>query len=1141
MKKRKKLAALALCFALICSLLPQVSLNVHAETLSGNCGEDGDNLTWTLDTESGLLSIEGSGAMGYYDPYNGQAAPWYDYRMMIKEISFPSTMTSVGAYAFTGCSSLTELTVPEGVTLIDWAAFSGCTALSSVSLPKSLTEIGIGAFGSCSSLTSVEFSEGLKTVNENAFISCSALKKVTIPASVTKIGNCAFGYWYDDGGNLAKVSGFTIYGYPNTAAQTYATNNSFSFVSLSETNPPDPDTTVSGSCGSELTWTLNTATGLLTVEGSGDMYNYDFMEAPWGEYREVITAVMFPDGLTSIGNQAFKDCVKLKNLVLPEGLQYVRNQAFSGCTGLTELALPEDLIEIDYQAFSGCTGLTELFVPDGLWMIAEQAFVDCTALTTVQIADSLTQIGIKAFGYYFDEEGNAQKVKNLKIYGVLSSRAQIYAENNVFPFFVIGEVIPTSGNCGAEGDNLTWSMNTETGVLTISGNGAMADYEEFTYPWKGHFETITAVSLSDGVTHIGRAAFYACFNLTDVVLPNSLKSIGSGAFCDCAALETITLPDGVESIGASAFQNCTGLKNVKLPAGLKELQSDTFHSCKSLTSVILQEGLTCVGNDSFHGCAALTAVNFPKTLTVIENNAFEGCNGLTSAVLPENLTRIGNFAFSSCASLTNVSFQTGLKIIGDAAFCNCSSLSEVTFADGLEEVNYEAFFCCPALSSVTIPASVTKIGSYAFGMTQDSETQPISAVENFTIYGTWGSEAQSYADSNSLRFVPVDGYPTSGTCGMDGDNLTWSFDEETNILTISGSGEMDWYDEKQEAPWTAFREMIIAVEFPDGLKSIGSYAFFGCTGLTAITVSNGVDAIYDNAFNGCTGLSSVSFPESLMQIDMAAFFGCTALTEVQLPSELQSVGALAFVSTGMTSVKIPVTLCMFGYDCFGYYEDEETDELKKVKGFTVYGIKGSEAETYANENEFLFVSEQANNPFADVAEDDYFFVPVMWAVANHMTVGVGGGRFGSHDGCTREQIVTLLWKASGSPEPYATECSFSDVAPDDYFYRAVIWAEERQITAGIGNGKFGVGSVCTRAEAMTFLWAAMGRQIPQTTENPFTDLPDEGVYYHDAVLWAYENGLTVGIGNGLFGVNDTCTRAQIMTFLYKTMLLSVRR
>ena len=176
-----------------------------------------------------------------------------------------------------------------------------------------------------------------------------------------------------------------------------------------------------------------------------------------------------------------------------------------------------------------------------------------------------------------------------------------------------------------------------------------------------------------------------------------------------------------------------------------------------------------------------------------------------------------------------------------------------------------------------------------------------------------------------------------------------------------------------------------------------------------------------------------------------------------------------------------------------------------------------------------FVEEQAASIFADVPADAYYAKAVEWAVKKGITNGKANGLFGSNDPCTRGQIVTFLWRAAGSPEPKSMS-SFSDVSADSYYAKAVAWAVENGITTGTGDGKFGPDATCTRAQSVTFLFRAIGKLVDSKAE--FSDVLTDS-YYANAVAWAVENGVTNGIGDGLFGPDNSCTRAQIVTFLFR--------
>ena len=167
--------------------------------------------------------------------------------------------------------------------------------------------------------------------------------------------------------------------------------------------------------------------------------------------------------------------------------------------------------------------------------------------------------------------------------------------------------------------------------------------------------------------------------------------------------------------------------------------------------------------------------------------------------------------------------------------------------------------------------------------------------------------------------------------------------------------------------------------------------------------------------------------------------------------------------------------------------------------------------------------------FADVPANSYYADAVLWAAKNGITGGIGNGLFGPNQPCTRAQIVTFLWRAAGSPEPKAMS-SFADVSMDAYYAKAVAWAVENGITTGTGDGKFSPDATCTRAQSVTFLFRAIGKLVDSKAE--FSDVLTDS-YYANAVAWAVENGVTNGIGDGLFGPNNSCTRAQIVTFLFR--------
>ena len=207
--------------------------------------------------------------------------------------------------------------------------------------------------------------------------------------------------------------------------------------------------------------------------------------------------------------------------------------------------------------------------------------------------------------------------------------------------------------------------------------------------------------------------------------------------------------------------------------------------------------------------------------------------------------------------------------------------------------------------------------------------------------------------------------------------------------------------------------------------------------------------------------------------------------------------------------------------------DKNGKELKltdKGNGKYTFTMPASKVEIKAT-----FVKEVETSPFSDVSTSAYYYEAVKWAQEKGITGGIGNGLFGPNQPCTRAQIVTFLWRAAGSPEPKSMS-SFSDVSADSYYAKAVAWAVENGITTGTGDGKFSPDATCTRAQSVTFLFRAIGKLVDSKAE--FSDVLTDS-YYANAVAWAVENGVTNGIGDGLFGPDNSCTRAQIVTFLFR--------
>ena len=217
---------------------------------------------------------------------------------------------------------------------------------------------------------------------------------------------------------------------------------------------------------------------------------------------------------------------------------------------------------------------------------------------------------------------------------------------------------PVTGN-GSCGEGLTWTLDA-SGTLTISGSGAMSDYDDMYAPWFDNGDSIKTVKVESGVTSIGANAFSGCSALTGVTLPDGVTSIGAYAFGGCAALTGVTIPAGVTSIGDYAFYGCGGLTDVLIPGSVTSIGMYAFSNCIGLTGVTISNGVASIGEGAFYGCSGLRGVSIPNGVTSIGPSAFEECNGLTYLAIPASVVSVGNGAFSGCGGLTDV-YYTGSR------------------------------------------------------------------------------------------------------------------------------------------------------------------------------------------------------------------------------------------------------------------------------------------------------------------------------------------------------------------------------------------------------------------------------------------------------------------------------------------------
>ncbi|MBQ4643377.1 MAG: leucine-rich repeat protein [Oscillospiraceae bacterium] len=412
-----------------------------------------------------------------------------------------------------------------------------------------------------------------------------------------------------------------------------------------ESDFEDENIIASGYCGGEgngqnLEWKLD-KDGVLIISGTGKMADYEYLykdeatDAPWVEYCDSVKVLVIKEGVTSIGDNAFLDCVNLAGkLVLPEGITKIGECAFYALKGLSgELVLPESMITIDSGAFCNCTGFTgNLDIPDKVKTIGNEAFYKCTGFTgTLTIGKSVTDIGEYAFY-------NCNK-------------------------FTGGLVIPDS--------------------VKILGASAF----ERCYGFNGN------LIIGKGIETIPESAFDDCLKFSgDLVIPDNVKIIGNDAFRNCSGFSgNLVIGSGVTEIGMSAFASCTGFAGkIVLGENVEYICDNAFEYCRKLTGdIIIPDKVVYIGNYAFAGCIGFKgSLVLGKNVVDISHSAFSGCKNLSGNVtLPKTVGFIGEETFKNCG-INNYYFEGNAPSLGEKAFDSASDT--IYYPRGAENWNIVA-------------------------------------------------------------------------------------------------------------------------------------------------------------------------------------------------------------------------------------------------------------------------------------------------------------------------------------------------------------------------------------------------------------------------------------------------------------------
>ncbi len=397
-------------------------------------------------------------------------------------------------------------------------------------------------------------------------------------------------------------------------------------------------------------------------------------------------------------------------------------------------------------------------------------------------------------------------------------------------------------------------------------------------------------------------------------------------FEDCVKLESIGIPDSVTAIGGYAFNGCTSLAEIDLSKKLKTLGSNCFGNCDAIKSIEIPKSLescsasynTYYRGGPFKGCDGLKEIIFEKDSTEVARNLFDSCTGIEEVVIPETITIIEYGAFRDCANLRRIKLSEKIVEIEEYAFNSCIKLEKVEIPDNVREIGSYVFQNCTSLKEATIADSVTSMGNYTF-----SGCTSLEKVHIPNIRQNIGSHMFYNCTSLSEINLP-------DTLTAIRDNAFYNCDALTEL------------------------------NLPSQLETIEANAFNDCDALTKVTIPDTVTKMEDHVFYHCDSLADVSLGTGLTSLPTYAFAQCPKLTDIILPYRMTTLNANAFnACTGLTEITMPRSLTSIGSQVFSY-----------PGKMTIYGINGTYAQTYAEDNGITFVNREVNAEDVKISQTD---------------------------------------------------------------------------------------------------------------------------------------------------------------------------
>ena len=667
--------------------------------------------------------------------------------------------------------------------------------------------------------------------------------------------------------------------------------------------------------------------------------------------------------------------IKLPSTIDGKPVTSIGDEAFRFCSNLTNIVLPDSVTEINYAAFWGCSNLISITIPNGVEKIGKSVFENCDSLTKISLPKSVTDVHYYTF----------QNCNHLTEIVVDSDNALYASKDGVLFDKNLEQLI-----CCPAGK--TGSYTIPDSVITIQND---AFY---------NCKNLTNIEIPGSVTAIAYEAFWGCSSLKNVTIPDNVTEIKSETFGNCNSLTNIIIPNNVKSIKNDAFYNCTSLmelivdsdnefyssedgmlfdKNLEnliycpegksgdiiIPDGVTTIQNHAFQYCKNLTSIAIPDSVTSINSGAFYDCSRLTHVTLSNNLTSISSNTFGNCSSLKSIIIPDGVTSIGYAAFEGCSNLTDVITSNNIMTIENSAFYDCSSLTYFIIPNNVTKINRDTFHGCNNLKKVIISYCVTDIDISAFygcdeltDISVDSDNTSYTSIDG--VLFDKNMETLLYCpEGKSGTFTIPEGVIFTLDAFDSCDELTDIIVDANDASYISIDGVL--FDKNAETLVFCPRGKSGIYTIPDGVTNIEANGFYNCSKLTSIKIPDSVtnigDYTYNYTFINCEKLSALivdsnnafytskdgilfdkdmktlyrypegkttklyTIPDGVTNIGTSAFALCNHLTSISIPDSVTNIETNAFNSCGnLTNLVIPEGVTGIGIGAFCYSNELTT-------------------------------------------------------------------------------------------------------------------------------------------------------------------------------------------------------------------------